>query len=132
LAVLQVPGLVYISGTYQNELTRMGNKVFLANFFISIIPAAIIANRLYYKNSRSIGAAILLHSMLNAASMLLNVGQVAKCTATLLYSGIAAGIIVGDRAAFAQGPRNFLSREIACRRATHNVARARRRDMSRT
>jgi len=97
-------------GTYQNELAMMDNPVFLANFFISVIPAAIIANWLYCKNNRSIGAAILLHSMLNAASVLLNAGQVAKCIATSVYSAIAAGIIAIDRAAFAEGPRNFSPR----------------------
>jgi membrane protease YdiL (CAAX protease family) len=86
----------------------MDNKIFVANFFISVIPAAIIANWFYYRNDRSIVASILLHSMLNAASVLLNAGQVAKCIATLLYSGIAAGLIVGDRRLFAEGPRNFL------------------------
>jgi membrane protease YdiL (CAAX protease family) len=102
--------LALIRGTYQNELAMMDNPVFLANFFISVIPAAIIANWLYYKNNRSIGAAVLLHSMLNAASVLLNAGQVAKCIATALYSAIAAGIIAIDHAAFAEGPRNFLRR----------------------
>jgi membrane protease YdiL (CAAX protease family) len=100
--------LVLIGGTYQNQLAAMDNGAFLANFFISIIPAAIIANWLYYKNNRSIGAAILLHAMLNAASVLLNAGQVAKCIATVLYAAIAAGIFAIDHAAFAEGPRNFL------------------------
>lgn len=100
--------LVLIGGTYQHELAMMDNKIFVANFFISVIPAAIIANWFYYRNDRSIVASILLHSMLNAASVLLNAGQVAKCIATLLYSGIAAGLIVGDRRLFAEGPRNFL------------------------
>ena len=70
--------LALIGGTYQNQLAAMDNGAFLANFFISIIPAAIIANWLYYKNNRSIGAAILLHAMLNAASVLLNAGQVSE------------------------------------------------------
>ena len=100
--------LALIGGTYQNQLAAMDNGAFLANFFISIIPAAIIANWLYYKNNRSIGAAILLHAMLNAASVLLNAGQVAKCIATVLYAAIAAGIFAIDRAAFVEGPRNFL------------------------
>lgn len=100
--------LVLLGGTYQHELAVMNNKIFVANFFVSVIPAAIIANWFYYKNDRSIAASILLHSMLNAASVLLNAGQVAKCIATLLYSGIAAGLIVGDRRLFAEGPRNFL------------------------
>jgi uncharacterized protein len=90
--------LILISGTYQNELARMDNPLYLANFFVSIIPAAIIANWLYYKNSRSLLAAILVHAMLNAPSVLLNAGQVAKCIATLLYAAIAAAIVAGDRA----------------------------------
>jgi membrane protease YdiL (CAAX protease family) len=103
--------LVLINGTYQNELARMDNKAFVANFFVSVIPAAIIANWFYYKNSRSIVASVLLHSMLNAAAVLLNAGQVAKCIATLLYSAVAVGLIAGDRALFKEGRRNFLVAE---------------------
>ncbi len=86
----------------------MDNPVFLINFFVSVIPAAIIANWLYYKNDRSIAAAILVHSMLNAAAVLFNTGQVAKRIATLLYANAAAAIIVIDRAAFREGPRDFV------------------------
>jgi hypothetical protein len=43
----------------------LDNKIFVVNFFVSIIPAAIIANWFYYKNDRSVAASILLHSMLN-------------------------------------------------------------------
>jgi uncharacterized protein len=100
--------LILISGTYQNELARTDNPLYLANFFVSIIPAAIIANWLYYKNSRSLLAAILVHAMLNAPSVLLNAGQVAKCIATLLYAAIAAAIVAGDRALFEEGPRDFI------------------------
>jgi membrane protease YdiL (CAAX protease family) len=101
--------LVLIDGTYQHQLAKLDNKIFLANFFISIVPAAIIANWFYYKNDRSIVAAVLLHSGLNAASVLLNAGQVAKCIATVVYATIAAALIIFDRALFAGGPRNFLS-----------------------
>jgi membrane protease YdiL (CAAX protease family) len=86
----------------------MGQPLYVANFFVSVIPAAIIANWFYYKNDRSIAVAILVHSMLNAAAVLLNAGQIAKCIATLLYAVVAAGLIVGDRKLFAQGPRNFV------------------------
>jgi membrane protease YdiL (CAAX protease family) len=107
-AVWHAP-LAFIVGTYQNALATMDNKIFLANFFVSIIPAAIIANWFYYKNDRSILAAVLLHSGLNAASVLLNAGQVAKCIATLVYAAIAAALMIFDRALFAGGPRNFLT-----------------------
>jgi len=99
---------VLIPGTYQNAVFKMPNKIFIANFFLSVIPAAIIANWFYYKNDRSIPAAILLHSMLNAAAVLINAGQIAKCIATLFYAGVAASVVVFDRALFAEGPRNFL------------------------
>lgn len=100
--------LVLIPGTYQHQLAAMDNKIYVANFFVSVIPAAIIANWFYYKNDRSIAAVVLLHAMLNAASVLLNAGQVAKLMATLLYAAIAAALIAADRRLFAQGPRNFL------------------------
>ena len=100
--------LVFIEGTYQHQLAAMDNKLFIANFFVSIIPVAIIANWFYYKNDRSITLAILVHSMLNGASVLINAGQIAKVIATGLYAAIAAALIIGDRRLFAEGPRNFL------------------------
>ena len=101
--------LMLISGTYQNQVAMTGNPIFIANFFVSIIPAGIISNWLYYKNSRSIPTAVVLHSMLNAAAVLLNAGQVAKCIATVLFAAAAAAVIAIDRGLFAQGPRSFLS-----------------------
>src|SRR5262245_4256730 len=56
----------------------MDNKIFVVNFFVSIIPAGIIANWFYYKNNRFIVAAILLRTMLNAAAVLIAAGQVVK------------------------------------------------------
>jgi membrane protease YdiL (CAAX protease family) len=100
--------LVLIPGTYQHALAIMNNKIYVANFFVSIIPAAIIANWFYYRTERSIAAAILFHSMLNAASVLIAAGQVAKVIATVLYLAIAAVLVFGDRGLFAQGPRNFV------------------------
>jgi CAAX protease family protein len=101
--------LVLIPGTYQHGLAIMDSKIFVANFFVSIIPVAFVANWFYYRNDRSIAASILLHSMLNAASILIDAGQVAKCIATLLYSAIAAALVIGDQSLFAQGQRNFVS-----------------------
>ena len=36
----------------------MDSKIFVADFFVGLIPAGFIANWLYYKNDRSIAAAI--------------------------------------------------------------------------
>jgi membrane protease YdiL (CAAX protease family) len=108
--------LAFIGGTYQHQLAAMDNKLFLVNFFVSIVPAAIIANWFYYKNDRSIVAAVLLHSGLNAASVLLNAGQVAKCIATVVFATVAAGLMIFDRTLFASGPANFLSDHAAAPR----------------
>jgi hypothetical protein len=80
---------------------------------VSIIPVGIVANWFYYKNNRSIPAAILFHAMLNAAGVLIAAGPVAKVIATLLYAAIAVGLIIGDRRLFGEGPRNFLKADSA-------------------
>ena len=85
----------------------MESPIFLANFFISVIPAAFVANWIYYRCKRSIAAAVLTHSMLNAAAVLIDAGQVAKCIATVLYAIIAALIVAFD-GLFRQGPATFV------------------------
>ncbi len=100
--------LVLIHGTYQNELARMENPLFLVNFFVSVIPAAIIANWFYERNDRSIVFGVVLHSALNGAAVLLNASQVTKCIVTVLFAVIAVALIMRDRAGFSAGPLNAL------------------------
>ena len=97
-------------GTYQHQLAQIDNPLFLINFFVSVLPVALVANWLYYNNRRSIVGAVLFHAMLNASAVLLNAGQVAKCIATVLYFLVAAAITACDRE-FREGPRDFLPRE---------------------
>jgi hypothetical protein len=47
LLAMMILAIILASGTYQNQLARMDNPIFLGNFFVSIIPTAIIANWLY-------------------------------------------------------------------------------------
>jgi len=102
--------LFLVRGTYQQQLAQMGSPLFVINFFVSILPVALVANWLYYKNQRSIVGAVLVHTMLNASAVLLNAGQVAKCIATFLYFLVAAAIAAFDRE-FREGPRDFVPRE---------------------
>jgi membrane protease YdiL (CAAX protease family) len=102
--------LVLVKGTYQHQLVQMDNPLFLINFFVSVLPVAVVANWLYYKNRRSIVGAVLVHTMLNGAAVLLNAGQVAKCIATVLFFLVAAAIAALD-GEFREGPRDFLPRE---------------------
>jgi membrane protease YdiL (CAAX protease family) len=101
---------VLVRGSYQHQLAQMDNPLFVINFFVSILPAALVANWLYYKNRRSVVGAVLCHAMLNGSAVLLNAGQVAKCIATVLYTLVAAAIAAFDRE-FREGPRDFLPRE---------------------
>ena len=100
--------LALLPGSYQHALAGMESPIFLANFFISVIPAAFVANWIYYRCGRSIAAAVLTHSMLNAAAVLIDAGQVAKCIATLLYAIVAALIVAFD-GLFRQGPATFVN-----------------------
>jgi uncharacterized protein len=101
--------LVVVPGSYQHELAAMDNPLFLANFFVSVVPAAVIANWVYYRTNRSILAGIILHSVLNASAVLPNAGQVAKVIVTVIFGVIAWALVVFDRTTFAGGPRNFVT-----------------------
>lgn len=68
--------LVLLPGTYQRELFEMENRLFLWNFFIGVMPVAVVANWFYYRSRRSIPISMLFHSALNGAAVLLSAGQV--------------------------------------------------------
>jgi len=90
--------LFLINGTYQREL--LASQLFTANFFVSVLPIAIIANWLYYKHRRLIPATILFHFMLDAIPQGFAIGQVAKCIETVLFAFVALLIVAIDRKAF--------------------------------
>jgi membrane protease YdiL (CAAX protease family) len=102
-ALWHVP-LFFIAGTYQHGLL---SPVYVANFFVSIVPAAIIANWLYEKHRRFIPAAILFHFMLDAVAIAFNAEQFTKCIVTGVFLAAAALVMLLDHRAFAEGPRDF-------------------------
>lgn len=106
-ALWHVP-LFFIAGTYQHDLWLL-SPVYVANFFASVVPAAIIANWLYAKHRRFIPAAILFHFMLDAVAIAFNAEQFTKCIVTGVFVAAAALIMLLDRKAFADGPRNFVT-----------------------
>ena len=91
--------LFFIRGYYQNELWNMG-IVYVINFFVSILPATILMNWIYYKNDRSITAAILFHFMLNLFSVLFQTEQFTKCIITVILLVISMVIIFKDKPFF--------------------------------
>jgi membrane protease YdiL (CAAX protease family) len=99
--------LFLIAHSYQNDLLHM-SPLYVANFFVSVIPAAIIANWLYWKHRRSILAAVLFHFMLDAVAESFAIEQSTKCIITAVFIVFAALIMLLDRKAFAEGPRDFV------------------------
>ena len=100
--------LFLIAGSYQHDLW-LQSPVYVANFFVSVLPAAVIANWLYEKHRRFIPAAILFHFMLDAVAESFAAEQFAKCIVTGVFIAVAALIVILDRKAFAQGPRDFVA-----------------------
>ena len=96
--------LFFIHGYYQNELWNT-SIVYVINFFVSILPATILMNWMYYKNNRSITAAILFHFIFNLFSVLFQTEQFTKCIITIVLLVISIIIILKDKAFF------FASRE---------------------
>ena len=88
--------LFFIRGYYQNELWNT-SIVYVINFFVSILPATILMNWMYYKNNRSITAAILFHFMLNLFSVLFQTEQFTKCIITVILLVISIVIIIKDK-----------------------------------
>lgn len=97
-ALWHVP-LFFINGYYQNVLWST-SIVYVINFFVSILPAAILINWVYYKNNRSIVAAFLLHLMLNLSAVLFQTEQFTKCIVTIFLLIVSVIIIMKDKKFF--------------------------------
>lgn len=104
-AIWHVP-LFFIDHTYQHDLV-LQSPIYVANFFVSVFPAAILANWLYEKHRRFIPAAILFHFMLDAVAEGFAIEQFTKCIVTGGFIVAAALVMFLDRKAFADGPRTF-------------------------
>lgn len=102
--------LFFIKGYYNYELRNL-NIVYLINYFVSLIPVAILMNWAYYKNSRSILVAIVLHALLNGLSILFKTEQFTKCLFTLLLYGASAALVIGDKSYFFESPAVYLVKQ---------------------
>ncbi|MCK4241153.1 MAG: CPBP family intramembrane metalloprotease [Candidatus Atribacteria bacterium] len=91
--------LFFINGYYQNELIHM-NIIYALNFVVSLIPAAILMNWIFYKNGRSVIAIILFHSMLNLFSVLFQTEQFTKCIITIILLIISVIVVRRNKSFF--------------------------------
>ena len=91
--------LVFTNGYYQHDLWNMG-MVYVINFFAQVFVAAILMNWIYYKNNRSISAAILFHFTFNLFSVLFQTEQFTKCIITIILLIISIVIILRNQEFF--------------------------------
>jgi len=105
-AMWHVP-LFFIDHYYHHGLWNMG-AVYVASFFVSVLPAAILMNWVYYKNNRSIVAAILFHMALDATAEAFQTEQFTKCIWTGVLLLISILVIASDRAFFFEEKRSFI------------------------
>jgi membrane protease YdiL (CAAX protease family) len=91
--------LFFTNGYYQHGLWNT-SIVYVINFFAQILVATILMNWVYYKNNRSISAAILFHFTFNLFSVLFQTEQFTKCIITLVLFAIAIVIIMRNQAFF--------------------------------
>jgi membrane protease YdiL (CAAX protease family) len=91
--------LFFINGYYQHELWNT-SIVYVINFFVSVLPVAILINWVYYKNNRSIIAAFLFHLTLNLFSVLFQTEQFTKCIITSLLLMVSILVVIRNREFF--------------------------------
>lgn len=94
-ALWHVP-LFFIKGYYQYELWQ-SSIVYSINFFISIIPVAILTNWIYFENGRSILIVILVHGLLNACAVLFKMEQFTKCIVTILLCLLTGALVAYEK-----------------------------------
>jgi membrane protease YdiL (CAAX protease family) len=91
--------LFFIRGYYQNGLWAQ-SPVYAANFFVQVLAATILMNWIYYRNNRSITAAILVHFLFNLFSVLFQTEQFTKCILTILLLVLCAAVLLREREFF--------------------------------
>jgi len=97
-ALWHVP-LYFINHYYQNELWQT-NIIYAINFMVSVWPAAVLMNWLYYRNNRSIAICILFHLTLDAASEGFQAEQFTKCIVTGVLLIVALIVILKEKELF--------------------------------
>ncbi|VVB70054.1 CAAX prenyl protease 2 [uncultured archaeon] len=96
----------FIKGSYQLSLLEQ-NPIFALNFFVGIIPLAIIMNYLFYKNGRSITLIALFHVTANFSAEIFEANQISKCILTLVIIVVAAIIIIRNKSFFFKQKMNL-------------------------
>jgi hypothetical protein len=101
--------LFLMPGTYHYGLAQMDSPIYVINFLVGVVGVVIVVNWLFYKNNRSIPAAAVAHSALNASGVLLAATPTSDLISTGVFFAVALVVVLLDRKHFNEGPRTFLT-----------------------
>jgi membrane protease YdiL (CAAX protease family) len=91
--------LFFIPGTYHYNILQQ-SPLYMANFFVSIMPLGFIVTWVYVKNNRSIFATVIFHFFVNLLQEKVAMTQITKCVETLVLFAAAAIVVVCNRDLF--------------------------------
>jgi membrane protease YdiL (CAAX protease family) len=91
--------LFFIPGTYHYNILQQ-SPLYMANFFVSIMPLGFIVTWVYVKNNRSIFATMIFHFFVNLLQEKVAMTQITKCVETLVLFAAAAIVVVCNRDLF--------------------------------
>jgi membrane protease YdiL (CAAX protease family) len=91
--------LFFIDGTYHYNILQQ-SPLFMANFFVSIMPLGFIFTWVYVKNERSIFACMIFHFFVNLLQEKIAMTQTTKCVETLVLFAAAAIIVAANKNLF--------------------------------
>lgn len=88
--------LFFIKDYYHNVLWYT-SIIYVINFFVSIFPATFLINWIYYKNNRSIVAAVFMHFIFDLFSVLFQTAQFTKGIITILMIIVSIILVMRDK-----------------------------------
>jgi membrane protease YdiL (CAAX protease family) len=91
--------LVFIPGTYHYTILQQ-NPLFMANFFVAIMPLGFIVTWVYVKNNRSIFATVIFHFFVNLLQEKIAMTQITQCVETLVLFAAAAVVVITNKELF--------------------------------
>jgi membrane protease YdiL (CAAX protease family) len=91
--------LFFIPGTYHYNILQQ-SPLFMANFFVSIMPLGFMVTWVYVKNNRSIFASILFHFFVNLLQEKVAMTQTTKCVETMVLFAAAAIVVAANKKLF--------------------------------
>jgi len=91
--------LFFIKGYYHYNLLDE-SFIYAINFFISVVPLTIITNWLYFRNNRSIIAAIVFHAIVVVSCEIFLVTNFTKCIVTVVITILSLIIVLADKKFF--------------------------------